>query len=152
MKRFALMLSALILLGSIASTAQAQRYRRYMPGRYIPRHMDADDLEDYYEELRERREEYLEDLKDRREDYLDELEDRREDYLDDLEDRYDDDYLYPNYRVGRAQQFDYLNRRGFDRRYAAYPYRNPYYPSFSPTLRRYGFGISTPRFSFWMGR
>lgn len=54
----------------------------------------ADDLEDYWDRVRDQRErerdryeDWLEDQRDAREDYLDRLRDQREDYLDRLEDQ-----------------------------------------------------------------
>jgi len=59
-------------------TTQAQA-QVILPPAQVVRVGDWDDLEDYYEDLRERREDYYDDLRERREDYYDDLEDYYED-------------------------------------------------------------------------
>src|SRR5690606_21009822 len=103
-----------------------------------------DDLEDYYEDLAERREEYLED----RQDYLEDLADRREDAIEDYYDRLPKAYRHHAWRPPLAVAPGYgLPVPSYGYRYAPYAVR-PYPGPLGYAYGGYGLGRVAPYYGY----
>src|SRR5690606_19181534 len=93
---------------------------------------DWDDLEDYYEELAERREEYLED----RQEYFEELAERRQEYLEDYYDDLPRRYRHHSWRPSYVAP-GYYGLPGYGYGYGYNYGYAPYLPR--PVYPHYGF-------------